>query len=178
MERILIFSDTHGNTDNAFRVIDSIIGVTGIIHLGDCIRDAERIENSVYPILVYSVSGNNDFAYGIPSEKLIEICGKRIFMTHGHMYISAKGIDRLKETAFIKKADIVLFGHTHKPYYEKENSIIFANPGSISRPRYSEASYGVLEIENGKIGYSNIIIWKNYKIYLNFYHMYDIIRNK
>ncbi len=158
MERILVFSDTHGDYGEALDIFDRILGVTGVIHLGDYVKDAEKIENYVYPVPVYFVSGNNDYMSPFPSEKIIELGGKRIFLTHGHRYVSYSDISRLITEGERQKADIVLYGHTHIPFYERKNGIIYANPGSISHPRNSDESYGVLEIENGKTGYSNIFI--------------------
>ena len=31
--------------------------------------------------------------------------------------------------------DVVVFGHTHKPFCETVNGILFLNPGSVTRPR-------------------------------------------
>jgi len=147
-----VFSDTHGDIDNAIKIFDTIIGVTAVIHLGDCVRDAQRFENYVYPVPIYFVAGNNDLFSPYPTEQIVEISDKKIFLCHGHCY----GIDALKKTTSEIGVDIVLFGHTHIPYYEKENGVIYANPGSISRPRCSDRCYGVIEIEDGYIGYSNI----------------------
>ena len=48
MERILVISDTHGSPDKALEIFDKIPGITGVIHLGDYVRDAEKIENYIY----------------------------------------------------------------------------------------------------------------------------------
>lgn len=154
MERILVFSDTHGDIDNAIKVFDAIIGVTAVIHLGDCVRDAQRLENYIYPVPIYFVAGNNDFCSPYPYEQIIEISDKRLFLCHGHSH----RMDDLKEIALENDIQIVLFGHTHIPHYEKENGVIYANPGSISRPRLKDRCYGVIEIDDDYIGYSNIFI--------------------
>ena len=154
MERILVFSDTHGDIDYAIKAFDTILGVSAVIHLGDCVRDAQRIENYIYPVPIYFVSGNNDFCSPYPREQIIEISDKRLFLCHGHFH----RMDDLKEIALENDIDIVLFGHTHIPYYEKENGVIYANPGSISRPRVKDRCYGVIEIDDEYIGYSNIFI--------------------
>ena len=33
------------------------------------------------------------------------------------------------------KVDIVMFGHTHKPYFEQKDGITVLNPGSLAYPR-------------------------------------------
>ena len=45
------------------------------------------------------------------------------------------GTARLKEEARLRKADIVMYGHTHKPDLEFDEDIIVINPGSLSYPR-------------------------------------------
>ena len=154
MERILVLSDTHGNTDKAIKIFDSIAGITAVIHLGDSVKDAMQIENYVYPVPVYYVPGNNDFFYYDKRVKTFEISNKTFVITHGHLY----NLDSLKELSCEADADIVLFGHTHRPYYEKDGDVIFANPGSTTYPRGADASYGIAEIdkETGKLSYCNI----------------------
>jgi len=159
MERILVFSDTHGNISKAVKVIENIYGVTGIIHLGDILRDVYALEKNFPDIPLYYVAGNNDAFSEVKSEKLIEIAGIKIFITHGHKYISLfSNSDRLIYKGLEEGADMVLYGHTHIPVYKKTDGMIVANPGSLTYPRASEASYGIIEIEDGRISYSNIAV--------------------
>ena len=52
----------------------------------------------------------------------------------------------------VKEADLVLFGHTHRIFYEQHNGLSMLNPGSIGEPRYpGKPSYGRVIIENGQI---------------------------
>lgn len=159
MERILVFSDTHGSIDGAEKAFDSIAGVTGVIHLGDYTTDADRLSEHIAPVPFYNIAGNNDFFTDLPMEKVIEIAGKKIFLCHGHQYVRGyTDMSQLIEKSVELKADIALFGHTHIPFNEKIDGILYANPGSISWPRSTERSYGILEIDGDKIGYSNIFI--------------------
>ena len=70
-------------------------------------------------------------------------------MTHGHSYHVSMGVVRLREEAKRRKADIVMFGHTHKPYVDTEGDLTIINPGSLSYPRQEgrRASYIVMEID-------------------------------
>jgi len=50
--------------------------------------------------------------------------------------------------------DVVLHGHTHVPRSEKRGSVLFLNPGCVTRPnRGSAPSVAWLEIEDGKISW-------------------------
>ena len=156
MTRILVFSDSHGHTNHMFKIIERIPDVDAIIHLGDIYRDVVELKNKFPNIPVYFVKGNNDYSFSHPSEQLIELDEVIILITHGHNYIRGLEIDRLKKIAIEKNASLTLYGHTHIADYESDQGRIFANPGSISRPRRGECSYGIIEIENGKFKYSNI----------------------
>lgn len=65
--------------------------------------------------------------------------GRRIFLTHGHLY----NPDSLPD---LQPGDIFAFGHIHIPIAEKQGDIYIINPGSISLPKENNPnSYGVLE---------------------------------
>ena len=77
----------------------------------------------------------------------INLNGKVITLTHGHLY------DKYHLPEYC--GDIFLSGHTHYGMITKQDSKIFANPGSISRPRNgSERTY--LLIEENKIYLKNL----------------------
>lgn len=145
--RILVFSDTHRNISRAVRVLHNIVGVDAVIHCGDCISDVDDISVEYPNIKFYSVSGNCDIDNS-RYEKVVEIGGKRIFITHGHAYRVKSEIETeyptVKEKGISLGADAVVFGHTHIPYNRNWGNITVLNPGSI---KY-EGTYGVIEIEN------------------------------
>ena len=151
--RILIISDSHGDTKRFDKAITSF-EPDMIVHLGDIERDVEYIE-SVYPdIPVHAVLGNNDPWVRRESDKVIEVEGIKIFMTHGHLYgVWDKG-ERIAQRAEALGCSVALFGHSHVPSDEVFGSVRVFNPGSISRPRVGEYSVGILEIENGKFDFA------------------------
>ena len=152
MKRLLVFSDSHNRIDNCEEVINSFpYKISGIIHAGDCARDAEDLE-AIYPdIPIYYVHGNTDYISGAPDELIFEIDGIRIFLTHGYEYNVKQeiltGYRTLLNTAKMKNADLCIFGHTHFPATEIHMGVTLLNPGSI---RYG-GEYAVVEIENGKV---------------------------
>lgn len=153
--RILVVSDTHGDISNVERLLSKDKNFEMIIHLGDCCRDAANIERKYPEIQVEAVYGNCDFMVGeVPSERLIEVGGKRIFATHGHIYSVKYGTDRLVNTARDMKADILLFGHTHVSSLIEGEDYVLLNPGSISNSRdgFGE-SYAIIEIRRARLTY-------------------------
>ena len=49
----------------------------------------------------------------------------------------------------MRKADICIFGHTHRPTLFKKNNVTMMNPGSIAYPRQigKKPTYGLIEID-------------------------------
>ena len=146
MKKILIFSDTHDMIRETLDVIEKTPGVNMIIHAGDNIRDAEEIERTFPNIPLVYVKGNNDWFSQVKTDARTVVDGVKIFITHGHDY----GVKYEKTLATLKSAaedaDLVVFGHTHKPYLEY-GKVTLVNPGSITFGR----TYAVCEINDKKV---------------------------
>lgn len=151
--KILVLSDTHGDTNKAEEAIRANNEINLIIHLGDYFRDAQKLSNLFPDIPIEYIYGNSDFMIdNIPAEKMLEVCGKRIFLTHGHRYSVKWDYDRLYRKAEELKADMILFGHTHIPDIVKKDRFYLLNPGSTSDPRDdSDESYAIIEIEEDQV---------------------------
>ena len=62
-----------------------------------------------------------------------------IFATHGHHF-------NIGALPCLQPGEILLYGHTHVPLFEKKDGIYCVNPGSISIPKNGSAhSYLILE---------------------------------
>ena len=151
MKRILLFSDSHGRTENIKNTLGQTPCIDYVLFLGDCLRDIYPVEQANPRITFHCVPGNNDFGLSVPGEKIIEIDGIRIFMTHGHQYHVKGTNDRISYRTGELQCQIGLFGHTHRAAKLQEAGILLINPGSISLPYGAAPSYGIIEIENGKV---------------------------
>ena len=143
--RILVFSDSHRDIESCIRVINNIVGVDMILHAGDHISDAKELCRMFPEIAFEYVPGNCDFSADDP-DVIVETCGKKIFLTHGHRY-SVKYDDtyrELLEKAEAEKCDCAVFGHTHQSLCDPRKKVLLLNPGSIKN-----GTYGVIEIEDG-----------------------------
>lgn len=151
--KILVISDTHGDTYKAEEAIKSNKDIDLIIHLGDYFRDAQKLSNLFPDIPIEYIYGNSDFMIeDVPAEKLLDLCGKKIFITHGHRYSVKWDYNKLFRKAEELHADMVLFGHTHYPELIKKGNCFILNPGSTSDPRDdSDESYGIIEIVNDEV---------------------------
>ena len=146
MKRILVLSDSHGNMENMVYAVE-LVKPDMIIHLGDCISDAERLSEHFKDILFECVPGNCDCTMA-PAEKILDIEGARILICHGHTYNVKRGLLNIELSAREKEVDLALFGHTHKVFYDWTNGVRLFNPGSIGSPGYQiPPSYGILTID-------------------------------
>lgn len=132
--RIAVVSDTHGYINSFIDKINLIDKPDIIIHLGDYVRDGEKISKKL-GIKTIIVKGNGDLGSNYNDDKLINIKGNKIYLTHGHKHNVSGGIDNLYYRGLELGANIILFGHTHIPITIKENDIIIMNPGSPTNPR-------------------------------------------
>ena len=154
--KVLIVSDTHGREQNLAEALGQTGPIDQLIHLGDVEGGAEHIRELAGDAPAAIIAGNNDFFCDLPNERIFTLGGHRIFMTHGHGYFVHSGTLYLKREARKKGADIVMFGHTHKPYMEEDNELLVLNPGSLSLPRQEghRPTYIVMEIaDDGQISY-------------------------
>ncbi|MGI5999893.1 MAG: metallophosphoesterase family protein, partial [Candidatus Merdisoma sp.] len=55
----------------------------------------------------------------------------------------------MKEDARARGFNLVMFGHTHRPYLEQDQDITILNPGSLSYPRQEgrKPSYILMDID-------------------------------
>ena len=145
--KIGIISDTHGNwaaIDEALSIADDM---NLWLHLGDCTPDAGYLATT-YNLPVYAVAGNCDWPTAETCyERILDVAGHRIFMTHGHNYGVRYTQEYVMEAAESQHADIAIFGHTHIVEYLSGPPVLL-NPGSASRPRDDErASFMIMQLE-------------------------------
>lgn len=146
--KILIVSDTHGSHRNLEKVLEDTGKIDMLIHLGDVEGGEDYIE-AIADCPVHMVSGNNDFFSDLPREEEFQVGNYHVFISHGHYYYVSMGEDRIREEGKYRGADIVMYGHTHRPAYSEEDGVIVLNPGSIAYPRQEgrRGSYMVMEID-------------------------------
>ncbi len=154
--KILIVSDTHGKDANLEKVLEFEKPIDMLIHLGDVEGSEEYIE-AIAGCPCEMVAGNNDFFSALPRELEIDIEGRSVLLTHGHYYYVSLGPETLLEEGLYRNKDIVMYGHTHRPYLDINDDIVILNPGSLSYPRQEgkRSTYIIMEIdENGEIKYN------------------------
>lgn len=142
---ILVFSDSHRSLSGMYRAIDAH-QPDQVIHLGDHQRDAEEVAYAYPKLPICMVPGNCDGWTMEPLKKQITLAGKRILLSHGHLWGVKRGYEAAVADARAAGADILLFGHTHRSLCQQlEDGLWMLNPGT------SRTSYGLIVIEDGLI---------------------------
>jgi putative phosphoesterase len=131
--KIGVISDTHGKFDGA--VVRLFKDVDLIIHAGD-IGKAEVVTllEQIAPVL--AVEGNNDTPGLYPPERIERLAGRTILVRHifGELHqMGKKERDEVERLA----PDLVIFGHSHRPYRATLGKTILFNPGSAGPRRFS-----------------------------------------
>ncbi|MBY6035928.1 metallophosphoesterase [Fictibacillus nanhaiensis] len=155
MKRVLIIADTHmpkKKKEWPLPIIEVLEeGVDIIIHAGDW------SEKSVYDELkqwapVHGVRGNvdkDDWGEKLPEHLIITIEHLKIGVVHGHLGKGRTTPERALRSFKEESVDLIVFGHSHIPYLEKEEDVILFNPGSpTDKRRQKQFSYGLLTIQH------------------------------
>jgi putative phosphoesterase len=147
--RILVFSDTHGDLRTMMNAIKTHSNAEVIIHCGDGERQVEELKMTYPDKKIIAVRGNCDWSSMLPNVEVQTVGGKKIFVTHGHIYNAKLTIYNLVCAAREEKADILLFGHTHCAMTDYDDGLYIMNPGSCHG--YG-ATYGFIDItDKGEI---------------------------
>jgi uncharacterized protein len=140
--RIGVISDTHNYLDP--RIAQLFAGVDHILHAGDIgLPSIILALEQIAPVT--AVSGNTDdpgFHYRMT--EMVELRGRKCLLRHIVNPHSAEDPIRLR--AAREKPDLVVFGHTHKPFCETIGKTLFFNPGYAGTSRFGlERSVAILD---------------------------------
>ena len=104
------------------------------------------------------IKGNCDYVE-LPSEICTEILNKKVLIIHSHEF-GRGNINGLVEYGKKLGVEVIVFGHTHKPYLGYIDGILLLNPGSISGAYpgdHSKVPKSYIVIEDWKIMFKNLL---------------------
>ncbi len=149
--KVGVISDTHVPTIMPSlppAVFEIFKDVDLILHAGDLVALAVLDElGAIAP--VEAVAGNMDDSevqLKLPAKKIISLGGYAVGLIHGKYKI-----DRQKEMIRheFERVDLIVYGHSHTPFWGKIDGIHFLNPGSPTDKRYAPYnSVAVLHVGN------------------------------
>jgi putative phosphoesterase len=148
-----LVSDTHSLVRP--EIFAALAGVELILHAGDVGGRSVLDElSAIAPVL--AVYGNSD-APGEPNlkaELALDVDGLSIHVSHGHELGSPTPAGLLTRYA----ADVIVFGHTHKPSVERSGARLVINPGAAGPRRFNlQPSIARMRVERGQADVE--IVW-------------------
>ncbi len=149
--KCMIISDIHGDIYNLNKVLDiySKEKCNKLFILGDLFNYGISLNNddiinrlNVMKDSIIGVCGNCDNniknnLFSMPYINKTNINNKNIVLTHGHLYS--------KNYLLNLDVDIILIGHSHIADIERVGDKLLINPGSISKSRYGENSFAIID---------------------------------
>ncbi len=144
--KILVCSDSHGRVSNLCRLAEREQPDL-VFHLGDTVRDGYNLHLACPDLPIEQVAGNCDYAGQAPLEKTLLLEGCRFVLCHGHMYSVKQGYRCLAQRGREAQADMILCGHTHRPWHDTYGSLQVCNPGTVGMG--PDPTYGILTVERG-----------------------------
>jgi putative phosphoesterase len=102
---------------------------------------------------------NGNYLHSLPKERRFRINDWRILLIHGSPAAINEALtphtsdQRFRELARMSDSDVVICGHSHRPFARQIGGVWFINPGSVGRPDDGNprASYAIMQIEPGKL---------------------------
>jgi putative phosphoesterase len=165
-----IVADTHvpdrvQNLHPALMKIFINATVNQILHAGDvCDRRVIQELSSIAPVTV--VQGNRDWMMNgnvLPMTQIIEVNGRKIGLMHGHgdmrLYVLEKFYMLFRGYQFkwfrklavktFPEADVIVFGHSHRPENVNIGNKLIFNPGSAAMGAWGfPISCGIIKVQS------------------------------
>jgi len=149
--KILVLSDSHSGLQFMRRCVDAL-KPDAVIHLGDYYDDGQVLAEDYPHLQFHQVAGNCDRFRCPPFVREVlnyDVCGVRLFMTHGHRHFVKSSTGLLLADARKGGAAAALYGHTHQAEcYQEPDGLWVLNPGSSG---YGGGSAGIIETDGEKI---------------------------
>ncbi len=102
---------------------------------------------------------NKAFLRGLHREIRFEADGKRFLLVHGsprrinEYLFEDRPLSSFQRIAEAAKADVIVYGHTHRPYTKTVDGVLFVNVGSAGKPKDGDprACYALIEVGEGRV---------------------------
>ncbi len=147
--KIIVLSDTHLKEvgDLPDLILKELADADLVVHAGDFdtfefyneLKDTVRLE---------AVAGNSDdyeIIRELPETHQFEVEGLKIGVTHMPIF---DDFSDLVYKARELEVDVIIFGHTHRPFLGKFGGVVLLNPGSPTFPRFSLLSFAEIFIDD------------------------------
>jgi putative phosphoesterase len=121
--------------------------------------DRELGQRSVDWTLAHTGQASKDFMRSMPFDLRFAVGESSVHLVHGsprkvNEYLFEDKPARLYERlAAAEAADVLVFGHTHRPWIRKFGGVLFVNCGSVGKPKDGDprAAFAVLEAHDDRV---------------------------
>ena len=119
-------------------------------------HDRELGQQSVNWTLAHADQRSKDFMSALPFDLRFDLGERRVRLVHGsprkvNEYLfedkPARTFERIAAGA---DCDVLVFGHTHKPWMDEYGGVLFVNCGSVGKPKDGDprAAFALLELDD------------------------------
>ena len=127
-------------------VFDALAGVDLVLHAGD-VGALSVLDELAAIAPVIAVHGNDETEgaeHVLPFQQVMFVAGRRVLLTHGHIPDRAQEhanrkvddwqpkLARWADQAHTAGASIIVYGHTHIPWFIEFDGVWIINPGAIA----------------------------------------------
>jgi putative phosphoesterase len=148
MWTIGVISDTHNYLDP--RVFDLFQGVDHILHGGDIGMPALILELQTIAPVTAVLGNTDDPGIHFRQTEVVQLAGRK-FLVH-HIVDPNAPSDAVKRRIARDKPDVIVFGHTHKPFQQTIAGVLYFNPGYAGKSRFGmERTVAILHCDKEAI---------------------------
>jgi putative phosphoesterase len=105
-------------------------------------------QRSVDWTLAHTDERSKRFMHDLPFDLRFELGGKRVRLVHGsprkvnEYLFEEKPARTFERIAALADCDVLVFGHTHKPWVHEYGGVLFVNCGSVGKPKDGDPRAG------------------------------------
>jgi putative phosphoesterase len=122
-------------------------------------HDREIGQRSVEWTLVHTDQAAKDFMRELPFDLRFDVGDAVVHLVHGsprkvnEYLFEDKPSSLYERLAAGEEADVLVFGHTHKPWVREHGRVLFVNCGSVGKPKDGDAraAFAVLDASAGRL---------------------------
>jgi uncharacterized protein len=142
--KVGLISDTHGRLRP--EVFERLAGVEHILHAGDVgpVTLLDELEAIAPVTAVWGNTDGFDVRARTDGVARLELAGRSIAVLHGHQ-LGSPTPEGLRDA--LPGAEIIVYGHTHRPLEDRTGGVLVVNPGAAGAARFGiPPSVAVLDL--------------------------------
>lgn len=153
-----------GNYDRAVGYEETVCGCD--------YKDPKQMEMAGLSMLFTNeavTDSSREYLRTLPQTLTLDVEGLKVLIVHGsprriNEYLFEDSQEVLEVTAELT-ADVLICGHTHKPYHKVINGKHVINSGSVGKPKQGNpnATYVIVEVVDGKVNVATIEVPYEYE---------------